>query len=166
MKRLARELRSRAFWLMKSEPAVFSIQDLECLPRKTTGWDGVRNYEARNLMRRMRVGDQALFYHSNAQPAGPAGIVEIVGLATPDPTQFDKKDVHYDPKATPESPRWFQVDVRLVRAFARVVALEELRAVPGLRGMALFRRSRLSVQPVTEQEWEAILGLAEGVGAA
>lgn len=160
MRRISRERGPRAFWLMKSEPSAFSIADLARAPRKTTGWDGVRNYEARNLMREMRVGEQALFYHSNAEPSGPAGIVEIARSAYPDPTQFDKKDIHYDPKAKPEAPSWFQVDVRLVKAFPRVVALEALRAVPALRGMALFKRSRLSVQPVAEREWETILGLA------
>ena len=140
---------------MKSEPAVFSIEDLR--KKKVSGWDGVRNYQARNFMKEMAVGDQVFFYHSNAEPAGIAGIAEVAKTAYPDPTQFDKKDGHYDPKAKPESPIWFQVDVKFLKVLPRLVALAELRAMPELKGMALFRLGRISVTPVAESEWNTIL---------
>ncbi len=143
-----------AFWLMKSEPDVFSIDDLA--RRKTSGWDGVRNYQARNFMRDMTVGDRVLFYHSNASPSGIAGIAEVCRTAYPDPTQFDKKDGHYDPKAAPDKPIWFQVDLRFISKFPRFLALEELRGMPEIQDMMLFHRSRLSVQPVTSQQWKVI----------
>ena len=110
-----------SYWLMKSEPSVFSIEDLR--KKKTAGWDGVRNYQARNFMRAMKVGDRALFYHSNAEPSGIAGVAEVVRAAYPDPTQFDRKDGHYEPRATRQRPLWDQVDVRFVEAFPRVIAL-------------------------------------------
>ncbi len=149
---------SKRYWLMKSEPSVFSIEDLK--RTKVTGWDGVRNYQARNFMKEMAIGDHAFFYHSNAEPSGIAGIAEIARVAYPDPTQFDAKDDHFDAKATPAAPRWFQVDVRFVRAFPRLIALPELREIAALQKMALFTRSRLSVQPVSKQEWDTILALA------
>jgi predicted RNA-binding protein with PUA-like domain len=127
-----------AYWLMKSEPEVFSIDDLK--RDKTTGWSGVRNYEARNNMRKMKRGDLAFFYHSNAKPTGVVGIMEI------------SKEAYED-----ESPTWSQVEVRFQKAFARVIALEDLRKIPELSKMALFNRSQLSVQPVTEAEWKRIL---------
>jgi predicted RNA-binding protein with PUA-like domain len=145
-------------WLMKSEPDVFSIDALAA--RGVAGWDGVRNYQARNFMRDMRVGDKILFYHSNALPPGVAGTAEVARTAYPDPTQFDPKDGHYEPRASPESPVWFQVDVRFVRKFPRLVPLDELRGIPALADMALFRRSRLSVQPVTAAQWKLIAARA------
>jgi predicted RNA-binding protein with PUA-like domain len=146
------------YWLMKSEPSVFSIEDLK--NKGTSGWDGVRNYQARNFMKEMAVGDRAFFYHSNAEPTGIAGIAEISKTAYPDPTQFDKKDGHFDPRSKPEAPIWFQVDVKFAEVLPRVVALEELRAMPALKEMALFKLSRLSVSPVTEAQWKAVLGVA------
>ncbi|MDE2040226.1 MAG: EVE domain-containing protein [Elusimicrobia bacterium] len=146
-----------AFWLMKSEPGAFSIDDLAARPGRRTGWDGVRNYQARNFMRAMRVGDRAFFYHSNAEPSGIAGLVEIVRRAYPDPTQFDSRDSHYDERATPERPVWEQVDVRLLQKFPRLLPLAELRGMPELKGMALFTRGRLSVQPVAPPQYSAIL---------
>ncbi len=143
---------------MKSEPDVFSIEDLR--RREVAGWDGVRNYQARNFMKEMQLGDEAFFYHSNADPPGIAGIMRVCRTAYPDPTQFDPKDDHYDPKATREKPIWYQVDVRYVRAFPRLLPLDELRRSPVLEGMVLFKRSRLSVQPVRPAEWKEILSLA------
>lgn len=148
----------KRYWLMKSEPSVFSIEDLKRI--KVSGWDGVRNYQARNFMKEMAVGDQAFFYHSNAEPSGIAGIAEIARVAYPDPTQFDSKDDPFDAKATPAAPRWFQVDVGFVRAFPRLLPLQELREIAALQEMALFTRSRLSVQPVSKQQWDTILKLA------
>lgn len=145
------------YWLMKSEPDVFSIDDLA--RKKTGGWDGVRNYQARNFMKDMALGDRVFFYHSNAKPSGVAGIAEVCRTAYPDPTQFDRKDGHYDPKSTPDKPIWFQVDLRFVSKFSRFVALDELRGVPALADMLLFKRSRLSVQPVTVAHWKAIAAL-------
>lgn len=147
---------------MKSEPEVFSIDDLAKAPRKTTCWDGVRNYQARNFMRQMEIGDQVLFYHSNAEPPCVAGIAEVVKKAYPDHTALDPGDDHFDPKATPEKPIWEMVDVRFVRRFAVPLSLDILRGVEGLEKMELLRRgSRLSVQPVTPAEWELVLALAE-----
>ncbi len=148
----------RRYWLLKSEPDVFSFGDLRAAPRRTTGWDGVRNFEARNLLRdRLRKGDGVLFYHSNADPPGIAGTAEVVREGYPDPTQFDPKSAHYDPAAKPENPRWFQVDVKYAKAFPAAVTLEQIRKAPLLKRMALLRRGRLSVQPVTGAEWKLLL---------
>lgn len=149
---------SVSHWLMKSEPDVFSIDDLK--EKDVAGWDGVRNYQARNFMKDMRVGDKILFYHSNAAPPGVAGLAEVAKIAYPDPTQFDPKAGHYDPKASPDKPIWFQVDVRFVKKLPRHVSLDELRGVPALAGMALFQRSRLSVQPVTPEQYKTIVARA------
>jgi predicted RNA-binding protein with PUA-like domain len=147
-----------AHWLMKSEPDVFSIDDLA--KKGVGGWDGVRNYQARNFMKSMKLGDRVFFYHSNAFPPGIAGVAEVSKLAYPDPTQFDPKAGHYDPKALPDEPIWFQVDLRFVKKFPRFLSLDELRGVPALAGMPLFNRSRLSVQPVTAAQWKTIATLA------
>ncbi len=144
-----------SFWLMKSEPEVFSIEDLR--KKKVSGWDGVRNYQARNFMRAMKKGDLAFFYHSNAQPPGVAGVMEVAREAYADATQFDPKDGHFDGKASPGAPIWFHVDVRWLESFPRLVPLDELRGMPELSGMTLFKRSRLSVQPVEEAQWKAIV---------
>jgi predicted RNA-binding protein with PUA-like domain len=149
-----------ATWLMKSEPDAFSLADLK--RKGTTSWDGVRNYQARNFMRAMQVGDRVLFYHSNAKPSGLVGLAEVCRLAYPDHTQFDPTSDYYDPAATKDAPRWWMVDVRFVRAFPRVLALDELRAVPDLADMLLFSRSRLSVQPVEDRHVAVILGMAGG----
>jgi predicted RNA-binding protein with PUA-like domain len=144
-----------AHWLMKSEPDVFGIDDLAA--KKIGGWDGVRNYEARNFMKAMKTGDKVLFYHSNALPPGVAGTAEVCRESYPDPTQFDRNDGHYDPKSTPDKPIWFQVDLRFVSKFARFVPLDELRGTPELADMKLFKRSRLSVIPVTASQWKIIV---------
>ena len=150
----------RRYWLMKSEPSAFSIDDLMNAPAQTTCWDGVRNYQARNFMRDMAIGDQVLFYHSNADPPAVVGIAEIVKTAYPDPTQFDKKNTHYDPQSERSSPRWDMVNIRHVRRFSRPLTLDQLRKETKLKEMVLLRKgSRLSVQPVSPQEWEHILSL-------
>lgn len=152
---------TRRYWLMKSEPSAFSIDDLMKASSQTTCWDGVRNYQARNFMRQMALGDQVLFYHSNADPPATVGIAQVVKVAYPDPTQFDKKDQHYDPKSHPSSPRWDMVDIKYLRKFSRPLPLDQLRKETKLKGMVLLRKgSRLSVQPVSPLEWAHILSLA------
>ena len=148
-------------WLIKSEPDVFSIQDLARAKGRTTSWEGVRNYQARNFLRAMRTGDRALFYHSNATPSAVAGVVEVVREAYPDATAWDPGSDYHDPKAGPDNPIWSQVDVKLVAIFPREIPLEELRGIKALAGMELLRRgSRLSVQPVTAAEFREIEKLA------
>ena len=142
-------------WLMKSEPDVFSIDDLARL--KVSGWDGVRNYAARNHMRAMKKGDRVLFYHSNAEPPAIVGEAEVVKEAYPDPTQFDPKNGHYDAASPSGAPRWSQVDVKFVRKFAKTVGLPEIKSLPVLKNMALLKYGRLSVSPVTPAEWKVIL---------
>jgi len=152
-------------WLIKSEPDVFSIRDLAKAKRQTTHWEGVRNYQARNFLRSMQVGDLALYYHSNATPSAVAGIVEIVRTAYPDPTAWDESSDYHDPKASPENPIWSMVDVKLVATFPREVPLDELRGVKALAGMELLRRgSRLSVQPVTAAQFRTIQKLGGKIG--
>lgn len=151
---------TRRYWLMKSEPAAFSIDDLARSPKQTTLWDGVRNYQARNFMRAMKVGDQVLFYHSSADPPSVVGIAEVVKVAYPDATQFDKRDTHYDSGSDPDQPRWDVVDIRFVRKFTAPLPLDLLRGEVGLTGMELLRKgSRLSVQPVRGTEWHEIIRL-------
>lgn len=152
----------KRYWLLKSEPEAFSIQDLANARQQTTGWDGVRNYQARNYMRAMRLGERAFYYHSNAAPPCIVGIVEIVQQAYPDPTQFDPKDHHYDPKSKMDSPAWDMVDIKLLDVFPRPLSLDALREVPALESMELLRRgSRLSVQPVSPEQWKTIVKLAK-----
>ncbi len=148
------------YWLMKSEPDEFSISDLERAPKQTTSWFGVRNYQARNFMREMKVGDRAFFYHSSCPEPGIAGIAEIAAAAHPDVTQFDARGKYYDAKATREEPRWWNVDVKWV-ATTRLVSLAELREVEALSDMVILRRgNRLSITPVTKQEWDVVTKLA------
>lgn len=150
-------------WLMKSEPSVFGLDDFRKAPRRTTMWDGVRNYQARNMLRdQMRCGDQAFLYHSNCDAPGIYGILEVVREGYPDPTQFIDGHDHHDPASDPADPRWFVVDVRLVRALDRPVLLETLKKkpLPALANMLILRRgNRLSVTPVTADEWSAVLAL-------
>ena len=151
----------RRYWLMKSEPSAFSIEDLARAPKQTTCWDGVRNYQARNFMREMAVGDQVIFYHSNAEPPAVVGIAEVARTAYPDQTQFDKASHHYDPASVPSAPRWDMVDIRYRQTFKASLSLDRLRQELKLKGMVLLRKgSRLSVQPVTEAEWVVVLKLA------
>lgn len=150
-----------SYWLMKSEPDECSISDVANAPGHRVPWIGVRNYQARNFMKAMKAGDRAFFYHSNAEPSGIAGIMEVAREAYPDPTQFDKKSDYFEPRATTAAPVWFQVDVRFVEAFPRLLSLDELRGMPELKDMVLLRKgSRLSVQPVTPGEWAAVLKAA------
>ena len=145
-------------WVMKSEPGSYSISDLE--RDGTTSWEGVRNYQARNFMRDdMRVGDGVLFYHSNASPPGVAGIARGARAGYPDPSARDPESPYFDEAASEEDPRWFMVDIEFVERFAELVPLAALRDVPGLEEMLVNRRSRLSVQPVTEREFEIVRGL-------
>ena len=157
--------KQKKYWLMKSEPETFSFSDLMSSPDRTTPWDGVRNYQARNFMRDgMQVGDGILFYHSNSKPPGIAGIAEVASEAYDDPTQFDPKDSHFDPKSKREAPRWQLVDIRGVEALPSYVPLDELKAEPALAEMALVQRgNRLSVMPVTAKEWKRVLALG-GLG--
>ena len=149
------------YWLMKSEPDEFSIDDLVAARDQTTPWFGVRNYQARNFMRDdMRVGDRAFFYHSSCDEPGIAGVAEISKLAYPDETQFDPKSEYYDPKATRGAPRWLHVDVKLVRK-TPLVSVQTLRETKGLQDMVTLRRgNRLSITPVTAAEWKIIEKLA------
>ncbi len=150
------------YWLMKSEPGDFSIDDLMRAAKKTTPWFGVRNYQARNFIRAMTVGDGVLFYHSNTQVPGIYGVAEVASAAYPDPTQFDRKSPYFDPKATPEEPRWFLVDVRYVRTLARPVSLAQARDHADALGedFALIRKgARLSVMPVSATQWKTLLAL-------
>jgi len=151
----------RRYWLIKSEPRVFSIDDLAQSPKRTTCWDGVRNYQARNFMRAMSVGDLVLFYHSNGEPPAVVGVAEVVRTAYPDETQFDETSHHYDPACVPSAPRWDMVDIRYRQTFKASLSLDRLRQEPKLKGMVLLQKgSRLSVQPVTEPEWAVVLKLA------
>jgi len=146
------------YWLMKSEPDTFSIDDLANKAGQTEHWDGVRNYQARNFMRAMNAGDQAFFYHSSCAEPGIVGIVEIVRAAYPDPSAFDRRSPYYDPRSSPERPRWDMVDVRLLRRLQRLIPLGEIRGNRRLAAMQLVQRgNRLSVMPVTAAQWQAIL---------
>ncbi len=150
-----------AYWLMKSEPSVFGIDDLKAKPQRTSFWDGVRNYQARNFMRDgMKKGDKVFFYHSSCPEPGIVGIATIASEAYPDATAFDKKSPYYDPKSAPDKPIWMGVDVKFVKQFKRVISLEELKQEPHLDGFTLLRRgNRLSVMPVSEEHWNVVLGL-------
>lgn len=146
---------------MKSEPSVFSIADLK--REKVTGWEGVRNYQARNFMRdAMQPGDLVLFYHSNANPSGVAGVAKVVRTAEPDPTQFDKKSEYFDATSSKDNPRWVRVHVQFVEAFSELLTLEVLKTEPLLEGMLLLQKGqRLSVQPVNEKHFQRVLQLAQ-----
>ncbi len=151
------------YWLMKTEPTTFGVEDLERAKRHTTPWDGVRNYQARNMLRdEMKKGDLAFLYYSSTDVPGIVALMKIVKEGYPDPTAFDRKHHHYDPDSDPAKPRWFMVDVQLERRLTRVITLEELRkhATKELKNMVLLRRgNRLSVTPVEPQEWKFILSL-------
>ena len=146
------------YWLMKSEPSCFSIDDLQQAQNQTSPWDGVRNYQARNFMRdTMRIGDRIFFYHSNCSPPGIIGIAEVASTAYPDYTAQDPTSDHPDPKSTPDNPRWFMVDVRFVEKFSKIISLEELKRHPELNDMQLLRKgNRLSVLPIRPEDWEYI----------
>jgi predicted RNA-binding protein with PUA-like domain len=151
------------YWLMKSEPDTYSIDDLAAQPRKTDHWDGIRNYQARNFMRdEMKKGDLAFFYHSNCDEPGIVGIMEIAREAYPDHTAFDSESNYFDPKSDPQAPRWMMVDVRYRRKLKNPVSLRTLKADPLLSGMRVCQKgSRLSIMPVTAEEWEAVLEMSQ-----
>jgi predicted RNA-binding protein with PUA-like domain len=152
----------RKYWLVKSEPDVFSFDDLMKAPKKTTGWNGVRNFTARNFMRDgMKTGDLVFFYHSSTKPQAIVGICEVAREAYGDDTALDPKHDGYDPKSTKAEPIWYMVDLRAVEALPRPVTLEEIKATKALASMALLRVSRLSVQPVSKAEWDAIIAMAK-----
>ncbi|HKP97604.1 MAG TPA: EVE domain-containing protein [Fibrobacteria bacterium] len=154
---------AKKYWLMKTEPDVFGIRDLKKRPGKREHWDGVRNYQARNHMRDgMSVGDEVLFYHSSADVIGVAGVASIAKAAYPDPSALDPKSKYHDPKATAEKNPWVMVDVKFVSEFPRVVTLDEMKSAPGLENMLVTKRGmRLSVQPVTPEEFAIVLKLAK-----
>ena len=155
---------SMNFWLMKSEPESYSIDDLK--RDNKTHWDGVRNYQVRNFMRdRMKVGDMVLFYHSSAEPPGVAGLAQICKSAYPDPTAWNPKDHHYDPKSDPQDPTWLMVDVKFVEKFPQFVSLSALRANPKLKGLLVLKRGmRLSVQPVEKSHFQIIQKMGRSGG--
>ncbi len=150
------------YWLFKSEPDAFSIDDLKAMKARRDHWDGIRNYQARNLMRdEMKKGDLGFFYHSSCKVPGIVGVVEIVREAYPDHTAWDPQSQYYDPKSSPDNPRWVMVDVKFRQKFANVLSLEKLRTVSRLGDMVLLRKgSRLSIQPVSAGQWKTILKLA------
>ena len=155
----------RRFWLVKSEPTAYSFADLQSEPDQTAEWDGVRNYQARNILRdEIKVGDGVLFYHSSASPTAVVGSAVVVREGYPDDTAWDPASEHPDPRSTPDNPVWYMVDIKAEAAFSHSVTLTEIRATPGLENMALVKNSRLSVQPVTPQEWQTIfdIGMAGG----
>ncbi len=151
-------------WLLKTEPESFSIDDLKKAPKQTTFWNGVRNYQARNFMRDdFKKGDLVLFYHSNSEPSAIVGTAIVMAEGYPDTTAFDASSHYYDPDSKVDNPRWYMVDIRFQEKFAKPLSLEELRKVPGLAKMELLRKgSRLSVQPVTPEEYALVLKLAGG----
>ena len=152
---------ARRYWLLKSDPESFGLAHLQKSPKKTTMWDGVRNYQARNYLRdAFGVGDGVLFYHSQIQPPAVVATATVVRAGYPDPTQFDRRSPAFDPKAHQDEPRWFAVDIRLDQVFPRPVTLREMREVRGLEKMVLLQKgSRLSVQPVTAGEWKIVTRL-------
>lgn len=146
------------YWLFKSEPDCFSIDNLRHCPKQTSCWDGVRNYQARNMLRdEIKIGDLGYFYHSSCNPPGIAGTFEVVKEGYPDDTAWDLDSDHYDPKSTPENPRWYMVDVRLISKFPRIITLDEIKKNPKLKKMLITRKgNRLSITPLTSEEWETI----------
>jgi predicted RNA-binding protein with PUA-like domain len=151
------------YWLVKTEPDSFSIDDLAAAPKQTTFWSGVRNYQARNMLRdQMQIGDRVLFYHSSTDPTAIVGVAEVVRAGYPDHTAWDESDSHYDADSPEVKPRWYMVDIKLVRKFDTPLELSDLRKVAALKDMELLRKgSRLSVQPVTKTEYDAVMKLAK-----
>ena len=154
---------AKKYWLFKSEPNVFSIDDLEKSENQTTCWDGVRNYQARNILRdEIKIGDSVLFYHSNTDPIGIYGIADVVKEGYPDYTAWEPNSKYYDPKSNPENPTWFMVDIQLIKKFDHPITLEKMKKTPGLENMKVVKRGmRLSVQPVTDREWDIIMKLVK-----
>ena len=150
-----------AYWLFKSEPAEYSFQDLMAEPNGTARWDGIRNYQARNLIRdHIKAGDEVFIYHSRCKLIGVAGIAKVVSDSYPDPAQFDVNSPYFDPKSTQQNPKWYCVDVEAVTAFDAVVPLKQIKQQTELQDMVLLKQGRLSVQPVTVNEWQVVVNLA------
>lgn len=156
-----------SYWLMKSEPDVFSIDNLAKCPEQTEHWDGVRNYQARNMMRdQMQLGDLVFFYHSSCKKTGITGIAKVVKEAYPDHTALDPHSAYYDPKSTPDNPRWVMVDIQFVEKFAHVISLQQIKENPLLGDMPLVKRgSRLSIMPVTKNQWFEIMEMSEHINS-
>ncbi|UCE23575.1 MAG: EVE domain-containing protein [Candidatus Zixiibacteriota bacterium] len=152
---------AKRYWLFKNEPDCFSIDDLVKAPDQTAEWEGVRNYQARNFLRdEVKKGDEVFFYHSNANPPGIVGVCKVVRDGYPDPTALDPESRYYDPKSTSDDPRWYMVDVQLTRKLSDIIPLSTLKAAPGLESMMVTQKgSRLSIQPVTADEWRTIMKL-------
>jgi predicted RNA-binding protein with PUA-like domain len=156
---------AKNYWLFKSEPSEFSWEDLKKSKNQTTCWDGIRNYQARNFLRdEIKKGDGVLFYQSSTEPLAVVGSCEVVKEGYPDHTQFDKRNEHYDAKADPKNPTWFMVDIKLVKEFNKPVTLESIKVNPKLKSMRLIQRGqRLSIQPVTKDEWDEILNMSTSI---
>ena len=148
---------AKKYWLFKAEPHIYGIDHLAAAPNKTGRWDGIRNYQARNFLRdQVALNDEVFIYHSSCKNVGIVGAAKVVKTAYPDPTQFNPESDYYDPKSTPENPRWVSVDIQLTKIFPRLITLAEIKTQPQLENMVLVKQSRLSTQPVTADEWEFI----------
>lgn len=154
---------AKQYWLMKSEPTTFSIQDLEKAPKKTTHWEGVRNYQARNFLRdQIKTGDEVFFYHSSTDVPAIVGTAEVVKNGYPDPSQFESKSKYFDETSDPKNPRWYVVDIKHQKTFSQPISIQMLRELPALSKMKLLQKGmRLSVQPVTAAEWKTIFSLTK-----
>lgn len=153
-------MKSKSYWLFKAEPHIYGIEHLQAAPKKIGRWDGIRNYQARNFLRdQVKIDDKVLIYHSSCKLIGIAGTAKVVKTAYPDPTQFDPKSQYFDSKSEIDNPRWVSVDIQLTKALKEIIPLKQLKSYPQLENMALFKQSRLSIQPVTKEEWDFILGL-------
>ncbi len=151
---------AKNYWLFKAEPHIYGIDHLAAAPNKTGRWDGIRNYQARNFLRdQVALNDEVFIYHSSCKNVGIVGTAKVVKTAYPDPTQFNPESDYYDPKSTPENPRWVSVDIKLTKIFPRIIPLAEIKALPSLENMVLVKQSRLSTQPVTADEWKIINSL-------
>lgn len=151
---------AKQYWLFKAEPHIYGLDHLAAEPGKTGRWDGIRNYQARNFLRdQVNVGDEVFIYHSSCKDVGIVGTAKVAKAAYPDPTQFNPESNYYDPKSTPENPRWVSVDIKLTDIFPRLIPLAEIKAQPQLQNMVLIKQSRLSTQPVTPDEWKIIHSL-------
>jgi predicted RNA-binding protein with PUA-like domain len=151
---------AKHYWLFKAEPHIYGIDHLAAAPNKTGRWDGIRNYQARNFLRdQVALNDEVFIYHSSCKNVGIVGTAKVVKTAYPDPTQFNPESDYYDPKSTPENPRWVSVDIQLTKTFPRLISLAEIKAQPQLENMVLVKQSRLSTQPVTGEEWKLIHSL-------
>ncbi len=151
---------AKQYWLFKAEPHIYGLDHLAAEPGKTGRWDGIRNYQARNFLRdQVNLGDEVFIYHSSCKDVGIVGTAKVTKAAYPDPTQFNPESNYYDPKSTPENPRWVSVDIKLTDIFPRLIPLAEIKAQPQLQNMVLVKQSRLSTQPVTPDEWKIIHSL-------